>query len=496
MTLGQFILLGNWILEFRYFHKWKLVKSNPLLFPIVGLFFLHALGLLWTTDMSYGIKDITTKLPLLSIPIILATTKGINPKEWKGLLVIYWATSLIITLVSLMKFLAIGFEPVVDKRELSVYISHIRYGLNLAFLVVLLLYFKDLFKSKWTKIILLASVLWFVFALSIFELMTGLVCLILVGVLRLLIFVFRKKNSLSSKIGFLLGFVIVIGVVCFQTYQISQDYYTPRALDYDQYDLIDTTLNGTPYIHNLESRKENGVLIYHFFAFKELRKEWEKVSSMNYKAKDNKGNPLFYTLLRYMSSKGLKKDSLGFSKLSKQDISAIENGIANVYYTEHNPIQNRIYQTFYEIDQWKTHGALNGYSLIMRLEYWKTAWNIIKKNALFGVGTGDVKQKMNSQYVIDNSRLDKEFRKRAHNQFLTFWLALGIAGLVLFLLILFYPLSKCDSRLLYGYFVLILAVSCLMEDTFETQAGITFSVLFYALILYGFKLNQESADNV
>ncbi len=489
MSLGQFILLGNWILEFDFLNKWKSFKSNTLLFPVVGLFILHALGLIWTTDFDYGMKDITTKLPLLSIPIIIATTRKLKLNEWKGLLNIYWSSTIIISLISLLKFLEIGFEPVTDKRELAIYISHIRYGLNIALLVVLLFYFRPIYRNKAIIVLLYLSIIWLCIALSLFELVTGLVCLLLAGLLRLIVFVFRKKNSTFSKISFI-GILIVVSI--FSNHQIQniyRDYSTPVELSFDQYKLTDTTKNGNPYIHNFNSKKENGVLISHFFAYKELRDEWEKVSAMNYKGKDHKGNPLFYTLLRYMSSKGLKKDSLGFSTLSKREIKAIENGIANVYYLNHNPIQNRIHQTFYEFDQWRNYGSINGYSLVMRFEYWKTAWNLIKKNYWIGVGTGDVKKEMTAQYVIDNSALDEKYRKRAHNQYLTFWLALGIGGLIVFVFMLFYPFFQVKDSLLYGIFTLILAISCLMEDTFETQAGITFSVLFYALILFG--VNQE-----
>lgn len=490
MSLGQFILLGNWILEFQFKQKWSDFKSTQLLHPIVALFLLHAIGLLWSTDLDYGIKDLTTKLPLLSIPIILATTKQLEVNEWKGLLNVYWISSFIITLVSLMKFLAIGFDPVVDKRELSVYISHIRYGLNLAFLVVLLLYFKKIYNKQFTRVLLYLSAVWFIIALGLFELITGLICLLIAAILRLSVFVFKKKNSLYKKLGFLSIFIFLIFFIAVQFNSIYKDYHTPVNLSFDQYDLKKTTENGNKYIHKLNSQKENGVLIYHYFAYAELKREWEKSSDLEYTAKDKKGNPLYYTLLRYMSSKGLKKDSLGFSKLSENEIRAIENGIANAYYLKHNPIQNRIYQTIYEFDQWKTHGAINGYSLIMRFEYWKTAWNIIKEHAVFGVGTGDVKQKMNAQYVIDDSKLEEKFRKRAHNQFLTFWLALGLPGLIVFLLLLVYPLAKLNQPLLYALYMVILAISCFMEDTYETQAGITFSVLFYALILFSLKKND------
>ena len=61
----------------------------------------------------------------------------------------------------------------------------------------------------------------------------------------------------------------------------------------------------------------------------ELDREWNKKSKVYVDGPDKKGNNLRYTLLRYMASKGLRKDSAGIVSLSPQDIANIECGNTN-----------------------------------------------------------------------------------------------------------------------------------------------------------------------
>src|SRR5690606_20542604 len=111
-------------------------------------------------------------------------------------------------------------------------------------------------------------------------------------------------------------------------------------------------------------------------------------------------------------SRGLTKDSVGFSKLSDREIKAIENGVANCRYLELSPLKLRLHKTFYELEVYFSIGYVDGASIAMRLEYWKTAWSIFKDNFFLGVGTGDVKGAFQEQYEKDNSWLAEKYRRR------------------------------------------------------------------------------------
>ena len=117
---------------------------------------------------------------------------------------------------------------------------------------------------------------------------------------------------------------------------------------------------------------------------------------------------------------------------------------------------------------------------MQRLEFWKTAIRIIQQNILFGVGTGDVQHAFDDQYKKDNSKLQMENRLRAHNSFLTAWVTHGILGLLLFctLIWVYFYTNMKQQRFLAVAFIFVATLTFLLEDTLETQMGVSFFAFF------------------
>ncbi len=499
MSLGQFILIGNWLIELGFKSKAKAFSTNKVLWLLLLIFLLHPLGFLGSENMAYALKDSRIKLPLLLFPIVIGTSKPIKLNEWRILLSVYLVTIFALTLASLYKFLGWSDTLILDKRELSIYISHIRYGLNIALAILLLLHFRKLLFGQLPYLAVLFS-LWFAVCLLLYELYTGLVCLSAVALFFALKKALSHKVKLIWKIAGFLGLVFFAFQITQFTFGIYKDYSKELPNIYDQslkqgiY-----TLGGEEYWHNSQSQqKENGVYVQRYIAWKELGRAWEKQSNLKFKGNDHKGNTLFVTLNRFLSSKGLRKDSVALSKLTKEEIQAVENGVANVYYLNHSGIENRIHKTFYEMDRYAQTGIANGYSLALRLEFWKTSWHIIQNNLWLGVGTGDIQDEFIKQYQLENSSLDEKFRRRAHNQYLSVWVAFGLMGLFVFLIALTLPIFWSQNRSkIYLAFWLIACLSFLTEDTLESQAGVTFFALFNSLFLLGFqKIRKELSNTV
>ena len=139
--------------------------------------------------------------------------------------------------------------------------------------------------------------------------------------------------------------------------------------------------------------------------------EWNKRSEFSYSGKDRKGQELKYTLLRYMTSKNLRKDADGVNKLTQTDINAIENGLANYIFLDKISIKSRIYEIMWELDSFRRGKDTGGHSVAQRLVYLKVAMNIISQNPVFGVGTGDVKMKFDTYYR------DSKIRENLRRQF-------------------------------------------------------------------------------
>ena len=230
---------------------------------------------------------------------------------------------------------------------------------------------------------------------------------------------------------------------------------------------------------------ENGNYVYILMCDIELKKEWSKKSKLNFDGLDNRKNSLRYTLVRYLASKALTRDSMGFSQLTDEDITLIENGYANYSYTNPADIRTRVHEILWEIDGAMRKHETNGHSLTMRLEFWQAAVWIIKEHLLLGVGTGDVEQAFKDKYAEYDSGLQKEWQLRSHDQYLATTVALGLVGFVVFLIYILAPFfSHKKLSVFFIFFILIELISFINEDTLETQAGVTFCIFFTQLFFH------------
>jgi hypothetical protein len=247
-----------------------------------------------------------------------------------------------------------------------------------------------------------------------------------------------------------------------------------------------TTRKGNIYEHNFNIYGiENGNYIGLYVCNKELAEEWTKRSKINYDSTDARKQEIKITLIRFLNSKGLRKDAEGIKALSDKEIKAIEKGIANYLYMNEFSIKSRIYMILFEFNNYAISGTTKGYSIIQRFELWKAAIGIIKQNFWIGVGTGDMVDAYQNQLTIMNSDL-KNQKIRSHNQYLSIFSAFGVIGLITFLISYIYPAiySKSFNKFLFVSFFLIASLSMINEDTIETQTGVTFFAFFYLLFIF------------
>jgi hypothetical protein len=99
---------------------------------------------------------------------------------------------------------------------------------------------------------------------------------------------------------------------------------TYNPADYTYKILGHRSAEGNVYYHKPGIvSPETGKPIHIFISYVELKREWEKASEIPFDGLDIKGQQIKSTVIRYMASKDLKKDAVGFSKLSKKDIESI-----------------------------------------------------------------------------------------------------------------------------------------------------------------------------
>ena len=282
--------------------------------------------------------------------------------------------------------------------------------------------------------------------------------------------------------------VIALLSMIYYLYDVIHRYRTPERIVVEQLDTH--TKLGNPYVFDTISyRIEDGRYVGMYLSIDEMINAWNARSDKKINSIYDDG---YGSLVRYLTSKDLRKDAEGVSQLTDDDVINIENGIANFNYIENPGLKTRIMKIMVAYDNYADDRDANGSSVFQRVEYIKASLNIIKENPIMGVGTGDISVAFNDYYEKSNSKLTRENRLRSHNQYLAITVAFGVVGLIWFLSSMLYPLfaDKKNINYLYIVFLLIMMLSMLTEDTLETQIGVTLFAFFNSFLV--FTINSDT----
>jgi len=364
------LLVINWIAAGNLKQKINTLRNSKIFWVLISLFLLHLLGLLYTSNFTYALKDLKIKLPIFFLPIVFIASPSLSVKEFRSILNVLLITALLSSIYGMYYYLRYFKVTFFELREMSQFISHIR--LSLLNTIAAFAAFYLLAKNNWRK---------FSYT-NLYYLMAG-------------IWLFIFNGIMGARMGLVVFFILL--------------------------------LLGSIFL-----------VIRH-------KKIW-----------------LAAVLL----------------------ISMIALPILS--YLTLPSIKMRTHEVVYELQSYQLNQDPNGKSIAQRFVYWNIAWDIFKTAPLIGIGTGDVEDAFNSYYLAHPNLLQLQYQHRAHNQWLTMLLTFGILGLLLFMLLVFYPLFYKRKYLDYFYIVFFIAfaLSMLTEDTLETQAGVTFYALFNCLFLF------------
>jgi hypothetical protein len=480
MSLGQFFILGGWLLSGDFRNKWQRLKDNKVItLLLISLFAVHLVGLIHTSDFKYAFNDIRIKLPLLILPVLIFSMPALERKTRDYLFHFFTVSVLISTLISLFIFFGWSNIEVHDIRDISPFISHIRLALLVC--VAMVLSWDD-FKNnrRWMN---LFFIVWFSAFLILLQSLTAIIIIAAFALIVMVITLFNKNKSgiVRSLSG--LGIIVVVLISGYFYKLIFIDSIIPIQVNESQ--LLKYTPRGNTYYSFPERQDiENGHPVWINVCEKELDEAWRERTGASIYDNNRMGYNHFYPLIRFLSSKGWNKDREAVMSLSTNEVEAIKNGCSNLDQMNNDGIQIRIKNLCWEYRQYYFNNYFSGQSFTQRLVYWSTGLKIFKENWLVGVGTGDVDIVFKKQYKTDMPLLEKKWQLRTHNQYITLGIAFGVSGVVLLLIVLFYPILFHYKKLgfVFSSFLLIAAISMLSEDTLETQAGITFFVFLYCLL--------------
>lgn len=496
LSMATMGLAALWLSEGNLVAKFKRAFTHPISLSFIAIFLIHVIGLAYSHDMDYALNDVRVKLPLFVIPILFTTDRQLERSDLDRLLQLFVLAVFVTSLISFsvyMEWIAVE-RDISDVRHISLFMSHIRLSLLLCFSVFICAHY-------WPRVglviraMLLLLIVWFVHMLILLESGTGMAILLLVIVAMLALKVF-KKNGVPMRIAAGVGIIAIPLAVFLYLDACIEEYYVvkqePVNLELPEY-----TAQGNAYDHDTTNLAlENGYYVWRNMSVGEFAHAWNERANVKWGELDERGVLIDGAVIRYVTSKGLRKDAEGIAALTDEDILQIESGIANVADPDKWGFRKRIDQVIFEFDVYLRGGDPSGNSVTQRLEFWRGAWHIIKENPWFGVGTGDVQMEFANAYQELDSALDDAHRLKSHNQFITIAVAFGFVGLAVFVFLILLPLMMIKLRANKLYLALLVTslVSFLTEDTLEMQVGVSFFVFFSCLMLLGTKKGTPSTS--
>jgi hypothetical protein len=367
----------------------------------------------------------------------------------------------------------------------SIFISHIRFGLNICvaiFAGVFLLIRSQITSSL--KFFTGLAVVWLLIFLVIIESMTGLIITFIITSGLMAYWIFRQ-NKFSTRLALIVVLMAIPAAIFFYIYGIYKETLPKEKLNLSALDKVSSRGN-VYYTDTCNLIVENGYYVGIYIQDEELREAWNRRSTYDFDGLDSLGQDLKYTIYRFLNSKGLRKDFDGIQQLSDAEVGAIERGIANVDQMAESSVRTRIKTIFWEFQVYFKQGYFSGHSVTQRIEFWHASLRIIGKHFWFGTGTGDIDNAFKAEYDEMKTSLTENVRWRSHNQYLSIFVALGFTGFLVFIIVLLAPgiLTGMFRDYFYAVFMVVLLLSMLTEDTLESQAGVTFYAFLTSLFLF------------
>jgi len=478
------IVLGVALIEDTLENKIRRFKENRFLLFIPGIFLIYLLSFIINYHAGNSLYDLQKALFFLIIPTAFMIGKPVSGDQKRFLFYAFSLAIFVATIVALINWGLRSESANFGIHKISL-ISHIRFSFQLILIFwffVILIYYNTIRLNKYIKTGLLLLALYFLLFLFFQQSLTGLIAFGTSVLFTVFLLLQTQKRYRIILLSILTGFVLV---PLFYGLWIVNSFYNIEKINRETIEKL--TALGNNYEHDFENPAvENGHYTYLYVCHDEMREEWNKISTKKYDDLLPNGFPLYSTLIRYLTSKGLKKDATGIKSLTAQDIQNVENGIPNIKFQQKKyTLYPRIYQTVWEFYMYSETGNPNYQSFSQRIEFTKAALKIIKENFWFGVGAGNWKDEFKKAYISNNSKLEESLYASSHNQYLNYMVKFGFIGLLVILFFIIYPIIKSNSYRdpLFTIFLVFLAFANFADSNFETHMGSSFFLFFYCLFV-------------
>ncbi len=83
LSISMIFLISNWILEWDFKRKLKEIIANKSILIFTGIFLIHLLWLINTSNFKYAFHDLGNKAIILLFPIIIGTSQKLSIQQIK-----------------------------------------------------------------------------------------------------------------------------------------------------------------------------------------------------------------------------------------------------------------------------------------------------------------------------------------------------------------------------------------------------------------------------
>ncbi len=244
-SICQAVLALNWLVEGNYVAKFKSFIRNKPALVLCSFYVMHLLGLLYTTNFSYGFEDINKKLPLFLFPLVLSTTVALSDKERKLVILTFMLAVTCSTLIGSYKLIS---HQLVDIHDISLFIAPVRLAMMMLLSIFLLGYYIAKYKFSIWSVISIVWIGWFIFFLLIMQSLTGIIVLLIICMLLLIHAAIKAIGKKKILLGLSVLIIFASGLIGSTVYIIhfyKEWFPKPDAVNF--YTLDKKTVNGNSY---------------------------------------------------------------------------------------------------------------------------------------------------------------------------------------------------------------------------------------------------------
>jgi O-antigen ligase len=159
-------------------------------------------------------------------------------------------------------------------------------------------------------------------------------------------------------------------------------------------------------------------------------------------------------------------------------------------------LKNKTLNTIGDLNRYQTGASANNYPMATRFVSYNIAFQIASYNPFFGCGLGDLEDELRLHYALYYPTISPVNRIIPHNQFIYYYVATGIVGLLIFIIAFYYPVLAIWQKKIFiaAMHLLIVSFSFLVEPTLETQLGVAVAISFILIPIWCESKPQKEAD--